>query len=172
MSACAILGNGPGLTESSVPPGATPIGVNRSYLKVWAPIACTFDGTAAKEMHSRAGAFLCLVPRGIMDPRHGVAYFDPPKWIGQSGPFAIWCAVRLGFRVIHLVGFGGLGHFDGEDRKDRNYQRLSLEQSLTYASSKDVSVLMDGEPFLTVPKDFWPAGEVERTFAERLADAT
>jgi len=172
MSACVILGNGPGLSDEVIPRGVIPIGVNRSYLKMWAPIACSMDSVAASEMHSRAGAFLYLVPRNVLDPRHSVAYFDAPKWLNQSGPFAIWCAVRLGFTEIHLVGFGGKGHFNGSDDKGRDYHRDSLQRVVEFASSKDVGVFLNGEPFRSVPEGFWPEGERELTFSERMARPT
>lgn len=159
MSICTILGNGPTLEHDYRPPYSVLIGTNASYERIWSPIVCALEAHVAARAHSRANAFLYLVSRGCLDQRHSVAYFDQPRWAGITGAFAIWCAVKMGFNEINLAGFGGVGHFHGEDEKDREYQRKPLQQALDTARLNSVDVRLNCGLFTEVPEDFWKVKE-------------
>lgn len=142
MKSCAVLGNGPGLKPENVPDGVFLIGVNRSFRVVWSPIVCSADGIAAQQAHSQSKALSIFVTRGCIPVgTHSVAYFDPPKWGGNSGAFGIWIATQMRFERIYLVGFGGDGHFDGTDEFKREYYRPNIEAAIEFAKSRGAEVV-------------------------------
>lgn len=143
MRSCAVLGNGPSLKVENIPAGAFLIGVNRSYKVAWSPIVCATEGEPARAAYAESGAFAFFVKRGALPiGMRGVTPLDPPEWAYNAGAFGIWCAAEMRFDRIHLVGFGGDGHFDGSGRDfRRDYYLPNIEAAIEYAEAIGAAVV-------------------------------
>lgn len=143
MKSCAVLGNGPGLKAENIPAGAFLIGVNRSYKVVRSPIVCATEGEPARLAYREARAFVYVKRGALPIGMPGVAVFDPPGWAYNAGAFGIWIAAQMGFDRIHLVGFGGEGHFsdDGTKADDRSYYRRYIEAAIEYAKARGAEIV-------------------------------
>ncbi len=119
MKACTVLGNGPSLRADRVMPDSVPIGVNRSYEVVQAPIWCTADSLAYKRMNTTGNRPPVVFVRSelwnpkVTPVRPGDSWSKPFRWgdaygdpaVKSSGLVAVRVAMEMNFDRIYLLGF-------------------------------------------------------------------
>jgi hypothetical protein len=133
------LGNGPSLTDAHIPDGCDVIGINRSWMRAWAPIHCIVDSTnivdlwrarprvafAHERLKERIGNYPGLVV--FAKGKAGRAF----SWdiasgcpISFAGLFALQVALWIGrYKTIRLLGY------DEHDNEGRFFDHEYIEES-------------------------------------------